>query len=174
MITFLTGGARSGKSTLAVEIAARQPASVRLIATARADDDEMRQRVDQHRAHRPADWSVVEEPIDLVAALAGAGSVETVIVDCVTLWISNLMVDHDDGDILGLVAAASDAIAGRTGDTIVVSNEVGSGLVPMDPLGRRFRDLQGRANQRFASVAHEAFLIVSGRMLRLESRGDVI
>lgn len=168
MITFLTGGARSGKSTLAVELAGRSSGPVRLIVTLRAEDEEMRRRVAAHRRMRPGHWDVVEEPIDLTGAIGASGREETLIVDCLTLWISNLMVDLDDDSILAHVDEAAAATVARDGDTIVVSNEVGSGLVPMDPIGRRFRDLQGWANQRFAVVATEAFLVVAGRALRLE------
>lgn len=168
MITFLTGGARSGKSTLAVELAGRSSVPVRLIATLRAEDEEMCRRVAAHRRMRPSHWNVVEEPIDLIGAIRDSGREETLIVDCLTLWISNLMVDHDDDSILSHVDGAAAATVARDGDTIVVSNEVGSGLVPMDPIGRRFRDLQGWANQRFAAVATDAFLVVAGRALRLE------
>lgn len=171
-MTFLTGGARSGKSTLAVDLARRHSGPVRLIATARADDEEMRARVAAHEKMRPADWTVVEEPIDLTGAISSCAPGETMLVDCVTLWISNLMIERDDAEIFELVEEASAAVAHREGHTIVVSNEVGSGLVPMDPIGRRFRDLQGRANQRFAAVADRAFLVVAGRALRLD--GDVI
>jgi adenosylcobinamide kinase / adenosylcobinamide-phosphate guanylyltransferase len=168
LITFLTGGARSGKSTLAVDLAGRGPGPVRLIATARADDEEMRARVAAHEKMRPADWTVVEEPIDLTGAISSSAPGETVIVDCVTLWIANLMLERDDARVFDLVEEAAATAAGRDGQTIVVSNEVGSGLVPMDPVGRRFRDLQGWANQRFAVLAERAFLVVSGRVLRLD------
>ena len=174
MITFLTGGARSGKSTVAAGLAGRGGGPVRFIATARPDDHEMAQRIEEHRRDRPAAWSVVEEPIDLVRAVETAGDSESVVIDCVTLWISNLMVERDDPTILGMVDAAVAAIVGRTGHTIVVSNEVGSGLVPMDPVGRRFRDLQGRANQRFAGAADVAYMVVSGRLLPLQDPGDAV
>lgn len=168
MITFLTGGARSGKSTLAVELATRHAGPVRLIATARGDDDEMRQRIEAHRRMRPADWTVVEEPIELGGALSVSDPGETVLVDCLTLWISNLMVEREDRDIFELVEQVTAVTADREGHTIVVSNEVGSGLVPMDPVGRRFRDLQGRVNQRFAAIASAAYLVVAGHVVPLE------
>jgi len=172
LITFVTGGARSGKSTVAARLAGRDAGPVRFIATARAEDEEMAQRILEHRRDRPADWTVVEEPIDLVVAVETAG-VGSLVIDCVTLWISNLMVEHDDQTILGMVDIAVAAIVERAGNTIVVSNELGSGLVPMDPVGRRFRDLQGRANQRFAAAADEAYMVVSGRLLPLQDPDDV-
>lgn len=167
MITFLTGGARSGKSSLAGSMASQHGEQVRYIATARVDDEEMARRIEEHRLHRPESWVVVEEPIELEAATTAADERETVVIDCVTLWISNLMVERDDAEILERVDDVVDTITRRSASTIVVSNEVGSGLVPMDPVGRRFRDLQGWANQRFAAVADESFLVVAGRLLRL-------
>lgn len=170
---FLVGGARSGKSSLAASIASRPGRPVRFVATARADDPEMQSRIDAHRRHRPGDWVVVEEPIDVEAAIAGAGADDTIVLDCVTIWLSNLMVDRDDIEILGMVDAAIAAAGRHSGEVIVVSNEVGSGVVPMHPVGRRFRDLQGRANQRFADAADSAYLVVAGRALRLEGPEDV-
>lgn len=171
---FLIGGARSGKSLLATSLATRIGAPVMLIATARADDDEMARRIEEHRLRRPQDWSVFEEPIDLAAAVLSAPDLATVVIDCVTLWISNLMVERDDAEISSAVGSAIDAIGGRTGETIVVSNEVGAGVVPMHAVGRRFRDLQGRANQSFASAAERAYLVVAGMTLRLQDTDDVV
>lgn len=164
---FLLGGARSGKSSLATSLATGTGAPVRFIATARADDDEMAGRIEEHRRHRPDGWTVVEAPIDLATELRAASEADTVVVDCVTLWISNLMVERDDGAIHRLIEEAIATITNRGGQTIVVSNEVGSGLVPMDPVGRRFRDIQGRANQSFAKAADAAYLVVAGKALRL-------
>lgn len=140
---------------------------VRYLATARADDEEMARRIEEHRSNRPEEWVVVEEHIELAEAVTAAHENEAVLIDCVTLWISNLMVERLDAEILAAVDGVIETITARQSPVIVVSNEVGSGLVPMDPVGRRFRDLQGRANQRFAAVADEAFLVVSGRLLRL-------
>jgi adenosyl cobinamide kinase/adenosyl cobinamide phosphate guanylyltransferase len=167
-LIFLLGGARSGKSSLAVSMALRHGDRVRFIATARADDEEMARRIESHRRQRPETWAVVEAPIDLEEAISASSETETVLIDCVTLWISNLMVERDDPTILERIEAVADAVGERVAPTIVVSNEVGSGLVPMDPVGRRFRDLQGTANQRFAAAADNAYLVVAGRALRLE------
>ena len=147
---------------------------MRLIATARADDEEMAGRIDEHRRQRPAGWTVVEAPIDLETELRAASEAETVVVDCVTLWISNLMVERDDGTIFGLVDSAITSISERGGETIVISNEVGSGIVPMHPVGRRFRDIQGRANQSFAKAATSAYLVVAGKALRLSDFENVL
>ena len=169
---FLTGGARSGKSALAARLATNSGAPVRLVVTARVDDEEMAARVDEHRRRRPENWTVVEAPVDLPGAIRGSDPNEALIVDCITLWVSNLMEGHDDLTIEDRVGEAVATASGRSAPTIVVSNEVGSGLVPMHPLGRRFRDLQGRANQRFANRAEAAFLVVAGRALRLDPWSD--
>lgn len=171
---FLVGGARSGKSSLAGSLATGIGAPVIYIATARADDEEMTQRIEEHRRHRPEDWEVVGAPIDLEDALRSTPDGDTVVVDCVTLWISNLMVERDDDTVVGMVDSVIAAIVSRSGETIVVSNEVGSGVVPMHPVGRRFRDLQGRANQRLAKAAQAAYLVVAGKALRLEAADDVV
>ncbi len=165
---FLLGGARSGKSRLAVDLAHRSGAPVTFLATGQASDDEMETRIRRHRAGRPDDWALVEEPVNLVEAIAGCDPAGTLILDCVTLWISNLLADHTDEEIMSVVGSAAGSAAERLGTTIVVSNEVGTGLVPMDPLGRRFRDLQGFANQVFARASTQAYLVVAGRALELE------
>jgi adenosyl cobinamide kinase/adenosyl cobinamide phosphate guanylyltransferase len=173
-LIFLVGGARSGKSSLAGSFATSIGVPVIYIATALADDDEMTQRIEEHRRHRPEEWEVVEAPIDLEDALRSRPDGDTVVVDCVTLWISNLMVERDDDTIVAMVDSVIAAIVSRSGETIVVSNEVGSGVVPMHPVGRRFRDLQGRANQRLAKAARAAYLVVAGKALRLEAADDVV
>lgn len=145
-----------------------------LVATARADDEEMAGRIEEHRRRRPEDWALIEAPIDLEDALGSAPRGDTVVIDCVTLWISNLMVERDDVMISGMIDSVIAAIEARAGETIVVSNEVGAGVVPMHPVGRRFRDLQGRANQRFAAAAERAYLVVAGRALELNEANDVV
>lgn len=144
------------------------------IATARADDEEMAHRIEEHRRHRPDGWTVVEAPIDVEPPLRATSGADTVVLDCVTLWISNLMVERDDDTILSMIDSAVAASGDRGGVTIVVSNEVGSGVVPMHPVGRRFRDLQGTANQAFARAADTAYLVVAGKALRLSDVEDVL
>lgn len=146
---------------------------VRLIATARAKDEEMARRVEEHRNHRPSEWTVVEEPIDVGRAVLDAPDDDTIVIDCVTLWLSNLMADRDDEEILGMVDEAIMAVNRRSGETIVVSNEVGAGVVPIHALARRFRDTQGGTNQRFARAARSAYLVVAGKALRLDDAEDV-
>jgi adenosylcobinamide kinase / adenosylcobinamide-phosphate guanylyltransferase len=168
-LTFLLGGARSGKSALATELAALWGGRVTLIATGEARDDEMAARIEAHRAERPAEWETVEEPLDLQAALAAVPVDVGVIVDCLSLWVAN-MIERGDGDddVQALSERAAAVARKRTSPTIVVSNEVGLGVVPASPLGRRYRDLLGRVNAQWAAAADEAALVVAGRRLRLQ------
>jgi len=171
-LIFLLGGARSGKSRLAISLASGIGEPVTFIATAREEDDEMSRRIEDHRRQRPELWRVLEAPLDLEAGIESASDTDTIVVDCVTLWVSNLMIEHADEAILAMVGSVIATIGDRAGESIVVSNEVGSGLVPMNQVGRRFRDLHGRANQSFASAAHTAYLTVAGRALRLQDLDD--
>lgn len=154
-LTLVTGGARSGKSRLAEALVTGSGLTRRYIATAQAWDDEMRERIAQHRADRGAGWITVEAPLALTAALAEAGPDEVVLVDCATLWLTNhLLAEHDlDAEGAALLAACAACLA----PVVVVSNEVGWGIVPDNALARRFRDAQGRLNQR---IAAEAGLVV--------------
>ena len=171
---FLTGGARSGKSTLAVEAFRGRELQVAYIATGVPADEEMKERIRAHQRHRPRAWELIEEPADLVGALARVGEGPAVIIDCLTLWVSNLMARHDDEEIHALSDAASLLAASRGADTVVVSNEVGSGLVPMDPVGRRFRDLQGVVNQIWARRSKTSFLVVAGAAVPLSFPGSIL
>jgi len=167
-LTLLIGGARSGKSTLAMRRAVSAP-SVVFIATGEAGDDEMAERIQRHRAERPLGWTTVEEPVDVRVALERAAPGAFVIVDCISLWVSNLLEREWVDEALEEEAAlTADVAAGRDGDTVVVTNEVGLGIVPATPLGRRYRDLLGRVNAAFAEVADEALLVVAGRTVRLD------
>ena len=162
-LVVLLGGARSGKSALAQRWAGE---SATLIATATALDDEMRERIARHRAERPASWSTVEEPLDLRGALAGARG--TVVVDCLSLWVANLFeAGWTDEAVEAEGAAAAVAAAAREEQTFAVSNEVGLGIVPATPLGRRYRDVLGRVNASWAEAAERAVLVVAGRVLEL-------
>jgi adenosylcobinamide kinase/adenosylcobinamide-phosphate guanylyltransferase len=160
---FVLGGARSGKSRFAVD-SHRAHARVTFVATAQAHDADMAARVARHRAERPAKWRTVEEPYELVSCLrAGVAESDVVIVDCLTLWVSNLMLrgDADDwivkqGEELGAVVSAGER------DVTLVSNEVGEGVHPPTAEGRRFRDLLGLVNQRVAAAADRVVLMVAG------------
>jgi adenosyl cobinamide kinase/adenosyl cobinamide phosphate guanylyltransferase len=171
-VTLLLGGARSGKSALAVELAGRSRAPVVFVATAEAGDEEMADRIARHRAERPGGWTTVEAPLELEAALRSAPSDACVVVDCLSLWVANMIELAADPEIESLAGTAALAAASRPGETIAVSNEVGLGVVPATPLGRRYRDVLGRVNARWAEAADRALLVVAGRMLDLE-RVDV-
>jgi len=170
VILFITGGARSGKSTAAVEAARHCGRAVVFVATATADDDEMAERIARHQNQRPSEWTTVEAPCALTEAITGADPEACVVVDCLSLWIAHeLMADEtlsDESLDLRLDAVLT-AAGGRPGPTILVSNEVGSGIVPDNLLARSFRDLLGRANQRVAAAADRAVLSVSGRLVDL-------
>jgi adenosylcobinamide kinase / adenosylcobinamide-phosphate guanylyltransferase len=158
------GGARSGKSRHALEQARQAGTSVAFLATARALDGDMATRIARHRAERPARWTTIEEPHEVPAACRRAArSHDLVVVDCVTVWVSNLMERGDDD---ALVLAAVDDLAKllreRLVSVILVSNEVGEGVHPPTELGRRFRDLLGLANQRLAAAADRVTLMVAG------------
>ncbi len=168
MLTFLIGGARSGKSALALQMARAGTAPVTFIATAQARDAEMSERIAAHRSERPPAWSTVEAPLHLDLALRDEPDGTTVVIDCLTLWVTNLIESgYDDGS----VGRAAEDVARRAGDrpghVVVVSNEVGSGLVPMEALSRRYRDLLGRVNTTFCNHAGQALLVVAGRVVPL-------
>jgi adenosylcobinamide kinase / adenosylcobinamide-phosphate guanylyltransferase len=164
-LTFLIGGARSGKSSMAVEIGRRHDGPVTVIATLVPSDDELVARVTRHRTERP-DWPTIEEPHELAGALGRAEGLA--IVDCLTLWVSNLMLRGDDDEVIDNAAVvAAEAAAQRGEPTVVISNEVGLGVHPETELGLRYRDVLGRVNQRFAARAETSLLLVAGRALAL-------
>ncbi|MEA3184203.1 MAG: adenosylcobinamide kinase / adenosylcobinamide-phosphate guanylyltransferase [Ilumatobacteraceae bacterium] len=161
-ITLLIGGARSGKSTLAVEIAQRHDGDVVFMATAEPFDDDMRTRIERHRHDRP-DWPVIEQPIALGVGIAAAPAEPLLIVDCLTVWVSNEL--HHGGVIDA--AAVARALVERSGSSVVITNEVGLGVHPETELGRFYRDELGRVNQAIAAVASKTLLMVAGKALRL-------
>jgi adenosylcobinamide kinase/adenosylcobinamide-phosphate guanylyltransferase len=173
MLTLLLGGARSGKSTLAVHLGERHDGPVTYVATATALDDDMAARIGRHRDERPAHWQTVEEPLDLARAIGDADG-GLVLVDCLTLWTTNLIFDgRSDDEIVGLAAEAAAVAARADADVIAVSNEVGLGIHPDTELGRRYRDVHGWVNQRWAAEAARSFLLVAGRLLTLHDPADV-
>jgi adenosyl cobinamide kinase/adenosyl cobinamide phosphate guanylyltransferase len=167
-LTLLLGGARSGKSALAQRLAGPWDGPVTVVATGQARDAEMAERIARHRAARPAGWDTVEEPLELAAALAAAGGDAFVVVDCLTLWVSNLLEQGlDDAGVEARAGAAAATAAARPAPTVAVSNEVGAGIVPADPLSRRYRDLLGQVNAAWAAAADRALLLVAGRAVPL-------
>lgn len=171
-LTLVTGGARSGKSTLALSLAAPHE-RVLFAATAEPRDGDMAARIAAHRSERPAAWGTLEAPVALAAALrAGAAGYDLVVVDCLTLWVSNLMLGADAPDDRAVLAAADDLLAAYAegaASWVVVTNEVGLGVVPASELGRRYRDLLGRVNQRVAAAADAVHLVVAGLALDLKA-----
>ena len=158
---FIIGGARSGKSQRALELARDCTRNRVFIATAEASDAEMVERIERHRADRGPEFRTVEAPRDLVEALqAEASSNRVVVVDCLTLWLSNLM--HYERDIDAQIAALARFLGRAPGVVILVSNEVGMGLVPGTPLGRGFRDAQGTLNQAVAAACRRVEFMVAG------------
>ncbi|MDA0301096.1 MAG: bifunctional adenosylcobinamide kinase/adenosylcobinamide-phosphate guanylyltransferase [Chloroflexi bacterium] len=180
-LLLVTGGARSGKSAFAEHLAGESRRPVYYLATMEPGDEELRDRVARHRARRPADWMTVEEPRAIAEAVADAPGDACVLLDCLSLWVTNRLLELDDEEpTLDALDALETALDGevdrlieagrrRPGPTIVVTNEVGSGLVPPYPLGRAYRDVLGRANQRVSRAADGAWLLVAGRALELPS-----
>ncbi len=181
----ILGGARSGKSAFAERLAASRGESVAFIATATAGDDEMRERIARHRASRPKGWHTLEEPLDLARAVRQAAALaDVLLLDCITLWLGNVLLHtswqqekDDDGEvefhptsslfderaskeIEALLAVVNSLGPNKT--LIVVTNEVGFGIVPAYPLGRLYRDTLGYVNQRLAQVAERVYLMVAG------------
>jgi adenosylcobinamide kinase/adenosylcobinamide-phosphate guanylyltransferase len=159
-LSLVVGGARSGKSALAERLVRSCTLARRYIATAQAWDDEMRDRIARHRADRGIDWHTVEASLDLCGALAAAQPDEVVLVDCATLWLSNhLLAGHDlDAETTALLAGLTRCAA----PVVIVSNEVGWGIVPENALARAFRDAQGRLNQRLAAQAGLVVGVMAG------------
>ena len=171
-VTLITGGSRSGKSTYALTLAQADPTLTRryFIATAAALDDEMRERIAHHRAARPLSFTTIEASLDLCGALASlAGRADIAIIDCLTLWVSNLLGrNFSDEGVIAEVDRLTGALAESPFPAIVVTGEVGSGIVPDNPLARRFRDLLGWSNQRLARAADQLILMAAGYPLRLK------
>lgn len=181
--TLLVGGARSGKSSLAVRLAVASRCPVTFVATAGAGDDDMAARIAHHRAERPAHWTTVEEEVDLLAAVeridAGSsrddGAMSFVVVDCVTMWVANLLgAGRSDDQVRQAAVALGDGLAGRAAASVVIANEVGMGIHPETELGRRYRDLLGWVNADLAARARRSLLLVAGRALRLEEPMDLV
>jgi adenosyl cobinamide kinase/adenosyl cobinamide phosphate guanylyltransferase len=171
----LVGGARSGKSRLAVDLALATDRPVVFVATAEAGDDEMADRIGRHRAERPAEWSTVEEPCALGSTVASIDADVFVIVDCMTLWVANLVMSgrSDDSVLMEAGQLVAD-LSARTGPTVVVTNEVGLGVHPETDLGRRYRDVLGGVNRLAAAAARRTLFLVAGRAVRLDDPRELL
>jgi adenosylcobinamide kinase / adenosylcobinamide-phosphate guanylyltransferase len=164
-LTLVLGGARSGKSRYAERLVMALPSPWLYVATAEARDSEMVERVAVHQAQRGPGWTTVETPRDIAGALA-ANANTPALVDCLTLWLSNVLLA--DADVDAEIEHLDGALARTAAPVVLVANEVGSGIVPDNALGRRFRDLQGLLNQRIAVRADRVFLVVAGLPLTLK------
>lgn len=160
LLTLVLGGARSGKSRHAEAVVRARPAPWVMIATAEPLDDEMQERIALHKAARGDGWTTIEAPLDLAAAIGAAPPHAAMAIDCLTLWLSNLMLGGHDLDLA--VAGFEAGLRARTAPTVLVANEVGLGIVPETPLGRAFRDRAGALNQRLAARARHVVLMVAG------------
>lgn len=172
---FITGGTRSGKSRVAEECAQRLGTRLGYLATAQIFDDEMRDRIHTHQLRRGNSWITTEEPYHLSDALQRMdGQFDAILVDCMTIWLSNLLLQHEEPTreleplILAEVEKLATVLKEMATPVILVSNEVGMGIVPEHPLGRLFRDLAGQANQMLAECADEAWIVVSGMPMKLK------
>jgi adenosylcobinamide kinase / adenosylcobinamide-phosphate guanylyltransferase len=162
-IILITGGARSGKSKYAEQRAAELGAQRLYVATAEAKDEEMVQRISEHQKRRGGEWTTVEEPVELAdALLARRGCTDCALVDCLTLWLSNLLFSTNGTQVDEKVEALVQALPQLDFSVVLVTNEVGGGIVPDNPLARQFRDLAGWTNQRIAAAANEVVLMVAG------------
>ncbi len=161
------GGARSGKSTFAERLVAETGLSRHYIATGRAFDDEMRQRIAKHREDRGKGWETHEEPLALAARIADVAREDrAVLVDCLTLWVTNLMLE--ERDIAAEFAGLAEAIKAAPGRMVFVSNEVGLGIVPDNRMAREFRDHAGRLHQQVAALVPEVYFIAAGLPLKMK------
>lgn len=167
---FVVGGARSGKSRHALCLASTHEGAEKVyVATALSLDSEMSARIEAHRGERGEEWATVEEPVDVVGVVGGAGPGKVMVIDCLTLWLTNLIhAGLNDGKIKEDISALAQACMASPSAVIAVSNEVGLGLVPDNALARRFRDLSGWMNQEMALNATEAWFVASGIPLRLK------
>jgi adenosylcobinamide kinase/adenosylcobinamide-phosphate guanylyltransferase len=180
-VILLLGGARSGKSYLAQEMAKKMAGDVLFVATATAGDEDMRQRIEKHLQNRPSNWRTLEAPLHVGNRIeAGMGGAETVIIDCITLLINNLFCQYEeqqfesiedsilDEQVSSEIIRLKECIGKATASFIIISNEVGLGIVPDNRMGRIYRDCLGRANQMLAEAADEVYLMVAGIPLRVK------
>ena len=172
-LALILGGARSGKSTFAEALADKRGDDVLFVATAQALDDEMRARIQQHRSARNARWRTLEAPRDVARALSSAPPARIVLLDCLTLWVSNVLLANQRTAIEEMMREVGELLEWYRAaqcELVVVSNEVGMGLVPDNALGRAYRDLLGAVNRKFGEQADQVFLLVAGLPIEVKSR----
>lgn len=169
-VYFITGGARSGKSAFAEKLAGDLGGKQAYIATAQALDPEMAARIEKHRAERGRGWDTFEEPLAIAELIRKlSGRYEVALLDCLTLWLSNIMAHtNGDGAVIDRYGELISAINDFAGSCIIVSNEVGLGIVPDNPLARKFRDFAGILNQKMALAADEAYFVAAGMPMKLK------
>src|SRR6266851_8886780 len=166
-LVLLIGGARSGKSELALRLASEQDSPVVFVATAQAGDAEMAERIAQHQRERPDSWQTIEEPLRLRETIDELNDEDCLVIDCLTLWTANALEALGADQVESQATAAARVAAARTGLTVVITNEVGLGIVPDNALARSYRDLLGRVNAIWAEAADQVYLLVAGRALAL-------
>jgi len=172
-IIFILGGARSGKSTYALKEVSKFSGKKVYIATAEALDEEMQQRIENHKRHRSDEWITYEEPLRIAEVIEEIeGKYSVIVIDCLTLWLSNVM--HGNLDIGYEIENLVDTLrATRNASCIyIVSNEVGMGIVPENEMSRRFRDMAGLLNQKIAEVADEVYMVVAGMPMKIKDKGE--
>jgi adenosylcobinamide kinase / adenosylcobinamide-phosphate guanylyltransferase len=169
-LTLVLGGVRSGKSRYALQLASRMQRVTFLATAERREDEEMQRKIQKHRAERPQHWVTIEESLNLAAAIGSVSNCDLLLIDCLTLFAGKLLEVHNENlaAIAVAVDALCDALSASVCPVVLVSNEVGSGVVPSFELGRRYRDLLGEINQRVASIADHVVLMVAGLPLTLK------
>jgi adenosylcobinamide kinase/adenosylcobinamide-phosphate guanylyltransferase len=169
MITLVLGGARSGKSRIAQELASASSLPVVYIATATALDDEMAMRIEHHQHNRPSEWRLRECPLNLTAALQEETQyAQTILVDCLTLWLNNQLFEYPEQDFTALFDDLVNSLSANHANVIFVANEVGLGIIPLGEISRKFVDEAGRLNQQLAKIADKVLFIAAGLPLALK------
>ncbi|MGV8837117.1 bifunctional adenosylcobinamide kinase/adenosylcobinamide-phosphate guanylyltransferase [Cellvibrio sp.] len=169
MITLVLGGARSGKSRIAQELASASQLPVTYIATATALDEEMARRIEHHQHNRPSEWRLRECPLDLATALQEeTQQSQTILVDCLTLWLNNQLFEYPEQDFSVLFDALVNSLSANNANVIFVANEVGLGIIPLGEVSRKFVDEAGRLNQQLAQIADKVLFVAAGLPLALK------
>lgn len=171
MITFIIGGARSGKSSFAMSEALKTKGKKAYVATAQALDEEMKKRIEKHKRERTAEWHAIEEPLQIAGIIKDiSGKYDVILLDCLTLWLSNLMMNNKG--IEKEIKLLCSALHAAPCTLFVVSNEVGMGIVPENEMARRFRDMAGALNQKVAEIADEVYMVVAGIPVKIKQKNS--